>query len=54
MHSFTIIIIAVTIPLTLFYMYGNGDVEKHNVLKLGALAGLRMSVLLFPGLYSND
>lgn len=54
MHSFIIIIIAATIPLALFYMYGNGDVEKHNVLKLGTLAGPQMSVLPFLGLYPND
>lgn len=30
------------------------DIENHNVLKLGALAGPWTSVLPFPGLYSND
>lgn len=54
MHSFIIIIIAATIPLGLFYTYGNGDTEKHNLLKLGAPAGPGMSVLPFPGLSSND
>lgn len=53
MHSFIIIIIEATIPLALFYTYGNGDIEKHNVLKLGALAEPGMLVLSFPRLSSN-
>lgn len=40
--------------ISLIYTYGNGDIEKHNMLKLGALAESQTSILPFLGLYFND